>query len=74
MTAKIRLSGSLKDVTGGQGVHEVQSGHTVNETLKFLGIEPMTVALVVVNKEHETKDYVIRDEDDILVMAVVGGG
>jgi sulfur carrier protein ThiS len=74
MSAKFRLSGSLKDVTGGKDEYTIESGRTVRETLVSLGIEPLTVALVTVNKLHESKDYVIRDGDNILVMAVVGGG
>jgi sulfur carrier protein ThiS len=74
MSAKFRLSGSLKDVTGGKDEYAVESGLTIRATLVSLGIEPLTVALVIVNKMHESKDYVIRDGDEILVMAVVGGG
>lgn len=74
MSAKFRLSGSLKDVTGGKDQYTVESGCTVRETLVSLGIEPLTVALVIVNKMHESKGYIIQDEDEVLVMAVVGGG
>lgn len=74
MPANFRLSGSLKDTTGGLDQYTVEAGRTVRETLESLGIAPLTVALVVVNKEHETKDYVIQDGDDIMVLAVVGGG
>jgi hypothetical protein len=54
MPANFRLSGSLKDVTGGLDQYTVESGRTVRETLQSIGIEPLTVALVVVNKLHET--------------------
>jgi sulfur carrier protein ThiS len=74
MTAKFRLNGSLHDVIGGPGEYTVESGRTVTETLVSLGIQPLTVALVVVNKEHQKKDYTIQDGDDVFVMAVVGGG
>lgn len=74
MPATLRLSGSLKDVTGGRDLYTVEPGRTVREVLKEIGIEPLTVALVVVNKVHETKDYVIQDGDDIMALAVVGGG
>jgi sulfur carrier protein ThiS len=74
MPANFRLSGSLKDVTGGQDRYTVESGRTIREILVSLGIEPLTVALVVVNKIHENKDYVTQDGDEILVMSVVGGG
>lgn len=74
MTAQFRLSGSLRDVTGGKDEYAVKSGLTVRATLFSLGIEPLTVALVTVNKERESKDYIIRDGDEVFVMAVIGGG
>jgi sulfur carrier protein ThiS len=74
MPANFRLSGSLKNVTGGQDQYTVKTGHTVRETLVSLGIEPLTVALVIVNKVHESKDYLIQDGDDVLVLSVIGGG
>ena len=74
MTAQIRLSGSLRDVTGGKEENTVESGFTIRETLVSLGIQPLTVALVMVNDEQSNKDYVIQDGDKIRVMAVVGGG
>ena len=74
MPANFRLSGSLKDVTGGRDQYAVESGRTVRETLVSLGIEPLTVALVVVNTVHENKEYIIQDGDDVFVMSVIGGG
>ncbi len=74
MTAQFRLSGSLRDMTGGKEEYTVESGVTVRETLVSLGIQPLTVALVMVNNEQANKDYVIQNGDKIRVMAVVGGG
>ena len=74
MSAKFRLNGSLHDVIGGPAEYAVEAGHSVNETLVSLHIEPLTVAVVTVNKVHENKDYIIQDGDDVFVMAVVGGG
>ncbi len=74
MPAIFRLSGPLKDITGGQSHYTVESGRTVREILVSLGIEPLTVALVVVNTLHEDKDYVIHDGDEVMVMSVIGGG
>ena len=39
-----------------------------------LGIPPEVVALVVVNEEHQTKDYILQDQDIVRVLAVIGGG
>lgn len=74
MAAEFRLSGSLKDVIGGKELYSVESGRTVREILVSLGIEPLVVALVIVNEAQSNKDYVIRDGDKVRVMAVVGGG
>jgi sulfur carrier protein ThiS len=74
MPAKFRLSGSLKDVTGGKDEYTVESGQTVREILETLGIVPLTVALVVVNEQQQDKDYVIQEGDVIRVLAVIGGG
>jgi hypothetical protein len=56
MTAQFRLSGSLRDVTGGKEENMVESRHTIRETLVALGIQPLTVALVMVNNEQSNKD------------------
>jgi len=74
MSAIFRLSGSLKDVTGGKSEYVVESGQTVRVVLESLGIVPLTIALVVVNEEQQNKDYVIQDGDVIRALAVIGGG
>jgi len=74
MTAKLRLSGALKDFVGGIDNFDVEPGRSVRETLAGLGIVPETVALVVVNEEHQTKEYIIQEGDVIRVLAVIGGG
>jgi sulfur carrier protein ThiS len=74
MPAILRPSGALRDLVGGQAEVPVKTGLTVRETLAALGIVPEVVALVVVNEEQRTKDYVIQEGDIIRVLAVIGGG
>ncbi|HEX7620524.1 MAG TPA: MoaD/ThiS family protein [Anaerolineales bacterium] len=74
MPATLRPSGALRDVVGGQSEVQVETGRTVRETLAALGIVPEVVALVVVNEEQRSKDYVIQEGDIIRVLAVIGGG
>jgi sulfur carrier protein ThiS len=74
MPAKLRPSGSLRDVVGGEAEITVETGQTVREALRSCGIVPEVVALVVVNEEQRTKDYVIQEGDVIRVLAVIGGG
>ncbi len=74
MPATLRPSGALREVVGGQAEVQVETGRTVRETLAALGIVPEVVALVVVNEEQRSKDYVIQEGDVIRVLAVIGGG
>jgi len=74
MPAILRPSGSLRDLVGGQAEVQVEAGRTVRETLAALGIVPEVVALVVVNEQQRSKDYMIPEGDTIRVLAVIGGG
>jgi sulfur carrier protein ThiS len=74
MPATLRPSGALRDVVGGQSEIQVEIDRTVRETLSALGIVPEVVALVMVNEEQRSKDYVIQEGDTIRVLAVIGGG
>jgi sulfur carrier protein ThiS len=74
MPAVIRPSGYLRDLVNGKEQVEVVAGRTIRETLATLGIIPEIVALVVVNEEQQSKDYLIQEGDIIRVLAVIGGG
>ena len=74
MSAILRLSGPLRDYNGGKPELLVEPGRTVREVVSSLGIVPETIAVVVVNEEQQTKDYVIQDGDVVLVLAIIGGG
>jgi sulfur carrier protein ThiS len=74
MSATMQLSGGMKDVTGGRDRFEVEPGRSVRETLVGLGIVPDIVALVVVNNEQQSKEYIIQEGDTIRILAVIGGG
>jgi sulfur carrier protein ThiS len=74
MPATLRPSGALRDVVGGKPEVQVEAGQTVRNALAGIGIKPELVALVVVNEEQRTKDYLIQDGDVIRVLAVIGGG
>jgi sulfur carrier protein ThiS len=74
MTTILRVLGPLQSYVGGQNELEIEPGHTVRETLTNLGILPESVALVSVDEEIQSKDYVIQEGDSIRIMAVIGGG
>jgi sulfur carrier protein ThiS len=74
MTATVRPFGILKSYIDNQYERLVEPGQTVRQTMLELGIPPDVVALVTVNDEQETKDYVIQEGDMVKLIAVVGGG
>ena len=74
MTATVRPFGILKSYIDNQNESTVEAGRTVRQTMIDLGIPPDVVALVTVNDEQETKEYVIREGDLVKLIAVVGGG
>lgn len=74
MTAIIRPTSALRAYINGQEEIEVEPGRTVRETLISLKIKPELIALVVVNGEQKSKDYLISDGDIVKVLAIIGGG
>ena len=74
MSAILRPFGMLKTYTDGQAEVTVAAGLTIRETARAAGIPPELAALVLVNDEHQTKDYVVQDGDVVKLMAVIGGG
>ncbi len=74
MTVQIRPVGQLKSFFNNQSVITVESGKTVREFLINAQIVPELVAGVVVNGDLQTKDYVLQDNDDVKLMAVMSGG
>jgi sulfur carrier protein ThiS len=74
MPATLRLGASLKILIGGRDEYAVEPGRSVRETLVSLGIKPELVAMVSVNEEMQTKDYVIQEGDAVRLLAVIGGG
>jgi sulfur carrier protein ThiS len=74
MSAVLRPLGILKDYIAGQKEVTVEAGRSIRDTLTAQGIPPEIAALVLVNDEHQTKDYVLQDGDVVKLMAVIGGG
>ena len=74
MSAILHPYGTLKAYIGGETEIAVDSGRTVRQALQALGMPPEVVALVLVNDEQESKDYVLQDGDTVKLMAIIGGG
>jgi len=74
MTAIIRPTSALRIYIGNKDEAVVEAGRTVRETLISLNIKPELIALVVIDGENKSKDYIIQDGDIVKVLAVIGGG
>ncbi len=74
MPATLRLTASLKKMLNLQDEYPAEVGESVRAALIRVGIKPELVAMVSVNGTMETKDYVIKDEDVVRLLAVIGGG
>ena len=74
MTATIRPYGMLKSYINGQYEITIQAGITVRQAMINFSMPPEVVALVLVNDEQESKDYLIQDGDYVKLIAVIGGG
>ena len=74
MSVIIRPMGQLKYLFNNQSKITVEAGYTVRETLTALQIQPEIIAGVVVNGDLQSKDYLLREEDDVKLFAVMGGG
>jgi sulfur carrier protein ThiS len=74
MTATFRPLGMLKSYISGQKETAVDAGRTIRAAMEALGIPPEVVALVLVNDEPQTKEYVLQEGDVVKMIAVMGGG
>jgi len=73
-TVIIRPIGMLKNYIGGHNEASVPAMQTVRSALTSIGIPPELVALVIVNENQQSKDYVLQEQDVVKVLAVIGGG
>jgi sulfur carrier protein ThiS len=74
MSVVIRLTGQLKTLFNDQSNIIVEAGYTVRATLTAMQIQPEIIAGVVVNGDLQSKDYILREEDEVKLFAVMGGG
>lgn len=74
MTAIVRPFGMLKSYIGGAYEITIEAGVTIRQAMINFGMPPEVVAMVLVNDEQESKDYIIQDGDYIKLIAVIGGG
>jgi len=74
MQAVFKPIGLLKTYTQGDVTLSFDTPITIRQGLDQIGIPADLVALVLVNGKQATKDTPLNDNDEIQLIAVLGGG
>jgi sulfur carrier protein ThiS len=78
MAAQVKPTGLLKSYTGGRALISIAaselSDKSIRDILKSLNIPSEMVAMVLVNKILQEKDYIIQDGDVVQLVPLIGGG
>lgn len=74
MPAIIFPVGILKTQANGATSLTVPDGISIRQGLILISIPSELVALVIVNGEAKDKDYILANNDQVKIFAVVGGG
>lgn len=75
MQLQLKMMGSLKAKTPEGGVLEVSDGASINDVLATLDIPATHVQMVMVNgKPQPNRDVALSADDDLTILAPVGGG
>ncbi len=74
MSVIIRPMRALKSFFNNQSEITVEAGCTVRETLAALNIKSEIIAGVFVNGEMQSKDYLLQENDEVKLFAVMSGG
>ena len=74
MTAILKFPSAIKEFTKGRSEFIVDSGRSIREIISDTGVDPVIIALVVVNGVQESKEYIVKDDDVIKALAIIGGG
>lgn len=71
---ELTLVGLLKKYGPSESSLTVESGQTVMEVIRNLGLDPDLVAIVMVNGRQRFKSYRLQDGDNVKLVPMVGGG
>ena len=75
MILKLKLMGALKTKTPQGGRLELNDGASINDVLNTLEISASHVQIVMVNgKPQPNRDTPLTAEDELTILAPVGGG
>jgi sulfur carrier protein ThiS len=70
----IKPLGFLKQYIDNKDSIQVEAGNSIRTILTTHGIPSELVAGVFINHKLITKEYILKDDDVVVLMAVIGGG
>lgn len=77
MRITVRLFGSiasiLTDFPGNMAL-DIDEPMPVWQLLGLLNIDPLLVMMVTVNDHQESKDYIVRDDSELVLYGPISGG
>ena len=71
---ELTLVGLLRNYGPPQASLAVETGQTVSDVIRELGLNPDLVAIVMVNGRQESKDHRLQPGDEVKLLPLVGGG
>ncbi|HXZ36782.1 MAG TPA: MoaD/ThiS family protein [Thermodesulfobacteriota bacterium] len=76
MLIHVKTLGTLKSLEEGPKVIslEVPEGAPVSDAIEKLGMKDWEVGLVLINGTHATKESILKDQDQLTLIAPIVGG
>jgi hypothetical protein len=72
----VKTIGTLKSLEEGPKVMrlEVPEGFSVSRAVERMGIQDWEIGLVLINDTHGTKESILKDQDQLTLIAPLVGG
>ena len=76
MLIHVKTLGTLKSLEEGTKVIplEIPEGASVSHAIEKLGMKDWEVGLVLINGTHATKESILKDQDQLTLIAPIVGG
>jgi sulfur carrier protein ThiS len=76
MSVTLLPVGTLRSLVQGKGrvVLEEREGHSLEDVCREIGLPLQLIGLFVVNGKPQSKDYLLRSNDEVRLISLVGGG
>jgi sulfur carrier protein ThiS len=76
MIIQVKTVGTLKTLEEGPKVVslEIPEGASVSQAIERMGLKDWEVGLVLINGTHGTKESILKDQDQLTLIAPLAGG